>query len=99
MGSIKNSSSNPKNSQTASNVFSSKCKCWGCYAHCRKPGFDSGRLRFGGRPGTNPERSGSKQRQIEEVAQAKLAVACECIKKKRQEQKAKEEEQQKWKEE
>jgi len=41
----------------------------------------------------------AKQRQIEEVTQAKLAVACECIKKKQQEWKVKEEEARKWKEE
>ena len=41
----------------------------------------------------------AEQRQIEEIAQAKLVVAHENIKKKQQEWKVKEEEAQKWKEE
>ena len=41
----------------------------------------------------------AKQRRIEEITQAKLAAAHECIKKKWQEWKVKEEEEWKWKEE
>ena len=41
----------------------------------------------------------AKQRKIEEVSQAKLAAACECIERKQQEWKPKEEEEWKWKEE